>query len=276
MTTRALLVLALIGSLGGAVACGPAEQEIEESEQDERSVFESSDIYWIDENLNKEGNFDRIHRLPIQADPEGAREVINTWVEERSYLMLPEFEDEGTIDFEADSGSVELPAFGAQFETRASADEEVTVVRAPYTANYELWLMMPEGDLGAFVDGLDPERFQELRWGASRHDVTLTLPKFQTTSNPDIIKAIEQMREDTGTTGGTLSGACRETYVHKAVIKADEEGTSASAASAVVEYENGDPGLADPLTVNLDRPFFYAVLDPNTGSILFMGEYTGD
>jgi serpin B len=54
--------------------------------------------------------------------------------------------------------------------------------------------------------------------------------------------------------------------LHEAVVKTDEAGTEAAAATAVVV---GDTAMPSYLTV--DRPFVFLIRDVPTGAITFMG-----
>jgi serpin B len=53
---------------------------------------------------------------------------------------------------------------------------------------------------------------------------------------------------------------------HEAVVKVNEEGTEAAAATGVEI-----PGSAPMVELSADRPFLFFVRDRHTGSILFMG-----
>jgi serpin B len=57
--------------------------------------------------------------------------------------------------------------------------------------------------------------------------------------------------------------------VHQANIDVDEQGTEAAAATAVVMAGTGMPG--ETVTLNVDRPFLFALRDRQTGAILFLG-----
>ena len=52
----------------------------------------------------------------------------------------------------------------------------------------------------------------------------------------------------------------------------DEKGTEAAAATAVVMAGTGMPG--SPVTLTIDRPFFFVIRDIPTGAILFVGRVT--
>ena len=56
--------------------------------------------------------------------------------------------------------------------------------------------------------------------------------------------------------------------IHQAFVSVDESGTEAAAATAVVmDKLNGDASV--PFFV--DRPFIYAIMDTETGTVLFLG-----
>jgi serine protease inhibitor len=57
--------------------------------------------------------------------------------------------------------------------------------------------------------------------------------------------------------------------IHKAVIEVNEEGTEAAAATAVVMTKG--IGVMSRFSMIVDRPFFYAIRDNQTGALLFMG-----
>ena len=59
--------------------------------------------------------------------------------------------------------------------------------------------------------------------------------------------------------------------IHQANIDVDEKGTEAAAATAVGMDVGGGPGIAEEITLRLDRPFLYFVRDVETGAVLFMG-----
>lgn len=279
--------------------------EYDDVPEAERSLFVSSDIYWIDDNYpDKRGNFDRTHMLDLNGEPEKSRGIINDWIEEKSFGLLTDFIDKGLIDpdteavttnvvffagawagemeekpaisFQAAGGVEETDAFGNSYEdVRAGSNDEISVATIPYAHDYNMVVMMPHGDFEAFANGLNAERYGEVLGVQDRAALTFSMPEFDSASNPDIVGAIDSLRQDTGTSdGGTLSGAFLETYIHKANISVSKEGTRAAAATVIIEYANSEPEPAPPLEIVFDKPFVYTITD-SSGHILFMGEYTG-
>jgi len=60
------------------------------------------------------------------------------------------------------------------------------------------------------------------------------------------------------------------TVVHEAVVKTDEAGTEAAAATAAVVKL----GAVIDDVITIDRPFIYVILDRPTGAALFVGRVT--
>ena len=63
--------------------------------------------------------------------------------------------------------------------------------------------------------------------------------------------------------------------IHKTKITVNQKSTKAAAATAVIMYATGAVAPPeDPVTVILDRPFVYLIIDTQTNLPLFMGTVT--
>lgn len=62
---------------------------------------------------------------------------------------------------------------------------------------------------------------------------------------------------------------------HKAFIEVHEEGTEAAAATSV-EMSNGSDPVRTKFEMLVDRPFFFAIMDQSTGSLVFMGSFVNE
>ena len=58
--------------------------------------------------------------------------------------------------------------------------------------------------------------------------------------------------------------------LHQTYVAMDEEGTEAAAATAVIIGETSAPA-GEPISVVLDRPFLFRIVDTHTGATLFLG-----
>jgi serpin B len=140
------------------------------------------------------------------------------------------------------------------------------------------------------VDGLD-EVLGELdgdwrtKWAAGQGDVRprqveLALPKW-TARKPlglnDALKALGMKSAFDGTTAD-LSGidGTRDLVVsdvvHEGFVDVAEQGTEAAAATGVVVgVRSMAPRPEEPFVVKADRPFAWAIVDRETGAVLFAG-----
>jgi serpin B len=60
-----------------------------------------------------------------------------------------------------------------------------------------------------------------------------------------------------------------EKVVHKTFVEVNEEGTEAAAATSVEVGVKSVP--PPPISFSVDRPFFFAIRDNETKTVLFMG-----
>jgi serpin B len=203
---------------------------------------------------------------------------------------LHPFPAEGTFDSPftlLDGSQVSVPMMN-QSEAqllRYMAGEGYQAVEMPYEGNdIAMLILLPdEGQFEAFDAGLDAAQFASIQNGLSDGSmVLLSMPRFEF-ETPSI--SLKDILSDLGMpiafdTGADFSGMVEmegnpELYIsdvfHKAFIRVDEEGTEAAAATAVVMAEAAMAIGPEPIIVQVDRPFFFAIVDRPTGTILFMG-----
>lgn len=168
----------------------------------------------------------------------------------------------------------------------AAGDEAATVCEIPYAGRrLALVLVIPEA-----VDGLD-ELLGELdgdwrtKWAAGRGDVRprqveVALPKWTARKPLGLNDALQALGMKRAFDGGTadLSGidGTRDLVVsdvvHEGFVDVSEEGTEAAAATGVIiGVRSMAPSGDEPLVVKADRPFAWAIVDRETGAVLFAG-----
>ncbi|XP_036419234.1 alpha-1-antitrypsin homolog [Colossoma macropomum] len=102
------------------------------------------------------------------------------------------------------------------------------------------------------------------------------MPKFSISASFSLADTLMEMGIVSAfSSSADFSGINEETnlkvskVVHQAVLKVDEKGTEAAAATS----EELIPLSRTPI-INLNRPFLVFIVDHNTKSILFMGKIT--
>jgi serpin B len=140
-------------------------------------------------------------------------------------------------------------------------------------------VLLPDGPLAALRPQAAAAGFAGLLAGAARHRVTLALPRFRLESAFDLIPALRRLGVteafgDEADFGGITEAEPLHiaAVAHKAYIDVDEHGTEAAAATAVAIAALAAFGAPPPVTVVVDRPFLFAILDRATGQAVFAGQ----
>jgi serine protease inhibitor len=108
-----------------------------------------------------------------------------------------------------------------------------------------------------------------------KRKVALTLPRFKANYGADLTAALSALGLENafGAQANyrkiTKHTIRRTSLIHRAVVEVTEEGTEAAAASAVVGVRSISP--TPRTTFAADHPFFFAIIDKPTGTVIFEG-----
>jgi serpin B len=241
-------------------------------------------------------------------DPSGACRLIDSWVSDQTEGRIPELldslqpstrlvlvnaiylkapwlkpfdeHDTKTAPFTRPDGSqVGVPTMSLNLsEGRYASGTGWQAVELPYINNTLAMTIVVPDDLAAFERGLDAARFAQITTALQQAIVDLTLPRFKIETKSELASTLAGMGMPLAfdSARADFSGITTEErlyiakVVHQANIAIDENGTEASAATAVVmAAATGAP--VQPVTMHVDRPFIFAVRDTTTGAILFLG-----
>jgi serpin B len=106
---------------------------------------------------------------------------------------------------------------------------------------------------------------------------TIALPRFKLEFKADLVRSLKAMgiQEAFSPTANFFGIADGQLYVsgvdHASFVEVNEEGTEAAAATDVRVALTSAMPIVKPFQMIVDRPFFFAIEDSSTHSILFMG-----
>ncbi|XP_036419123.1 alpha-1-antitrypsin homolog [Colossoma macropomum] len=152
-----------------------------------------------------------------------------------------------------------------------------SIIMVPYKGNTSMLIVLPdEGKMQELEKNINKDRLKYWCDRLSYSYVDLFMPKFSISSSFSLADTLREMGivsafSDTA----DFSGISEETQLktskvlHQAVLKVDEKGTDAAAATTVEIVLT-----SMPLTLKLNRPFLVFIVDHSTKSILFMGKIT--
>ncbi len=244
---------------------------------------------------------------PIDLD-DGARaaETINGWISDATRELIPTIVNEqvvqsqelvlvNTVYLKADWIEPFLPELTADGPFTTGDRGVVTVpfmrdrepvhrrfvkldgadaVELPYQGGrLAMWLIVPHDPAGlaAIEESLNSQDLTGLGISAQQGYVDLTMPKWEQTLPPtDLFDWLCPLGFCAGAPfDGIAPGIFITAALHGAKVIVDEKGTEAAAATAMAFNESAGP-QAD-LTVVADRPFLWAIVHPESGSLLFIG-----
>jgi serpin B len=153
-------------------------------------------------------------------------------------------------------------------------------VLLPYRdINLAMAVLLPDGPLAPLRPKLAAAGLGGLLAGAARHQVTLSLPRFRLEAAFDLIPALRRLGVAAAFGDNADFGEITEAaplrigaVAHKAYVDVDEHGTEAAAATAMVIRTAAAMRPPPAVTMVVDRPFLFAILDSATGLPLFLGQ----
>ncbi len=157
-------------------------------------------------------------------------------------------------------------------------------VSLPYgDGRVSMHLFLPDDDssLDKFHKSLDAVNWKDWMGSYSKKRGSVALPRFKAEyrnllngplESLGMVSAFGPDRADFSEMIETpLGNVFISRVIHQAVIDVNEEGTEAAAATAVEMKLTSVRIDENPFVMVFDRPFFFAIRDNRTGSILFMG-----
>jgi serpin B len=186
--------------------------------------------------------------------------------------------------FHLPAGTAEVPMMHAHDNFALAERPGYRAIRLPYAGKrLAMIVVLPDAGMADVVRLLDDGEMRLLRAAlhASNHSVDLSLPRFRAGFKASLVgpfaamgmhRAFDPRTADfsgmTGKPQSQLPLTIGE-IMHRAVIEVAEEGTEAAAATSATMAIAGRP--APPETFRVDRPFLFAIVDEETGAVLFQG-----
>ena len=157
-----------------------------------------------------------------------------------------------------------------------SVGDRVSAVELPYKGGrFRMAILLPdEGTFAKFEATLDGAKVDMLLSAMKPGDIQLSMPKFAFSFAKSLKPAFQGLGvnlafDDDRADFSGMSIADRlylSDIFHKAVVRVDERGTEASAATGVVVNNT-----SMPREFRADRPFIFLIRDSESGAVLFAG-----
>ncbi len=153
---------------------------------------------------------------------------------------------------------------------------QLQAVSLPYgDRRFSLYVFLPKptSSLAEFYKNLTPENWQSWMISFSLREGEIQLPRFKLESDTDLNKALTalgmEVAFDRG--GADFSGIAPQVFLdrikQKTFVEIGEKSTEAAAVTSGTVRDS----IPKTFQMIVDRPFFCAIIDNRTGTLLFMG-----
>lgn len=180
-----------------------------------------------------------------------------------------------------DGKTKEVPFMNMQRELAYMENDDFQAVTLPYgeeEMSMKVFLPKEKTNLEAFKKSLTSEKWSAWNAEFKSQEGTILLPKFQVEYEVVLNEALEKLgmgsafdeRADFTKMVQEDASLLISEVKQKTYIDVHEEGTEAAAVTSV-EIRETAAILGDPFHMEVNRPFFIAITDDETDTILFMG-----
>lgn len=235
--------------------------------------------------------------------------VINGWVSDRTNRKIPklldkipgnavaylvnavyfkgswkyEFKKDDTHDgtfTHADGSTKTLPMMNMKHDLAYGVVDEVQFTRLAFKGDGSvgMYFALPaEGKLDEFVKTFDADLLDKWRKHMGTTELVLQIPRFKLGYKAGLVPAMQKLGMERAFSDAaefpkfqsSMGNVSISRILHEAILEVNEEGAEAAAATAV--EMQAESVREEPPRLILNRPFFVAIVDDATGSILFAG-----
>jgi len=158
--------------------------------------------------------------------------------------------------------------------------KQFQAVSLPYgkDGKFSFYIFLPKqnSNLNAFYQNLNVENWEKWMTQFNKQKGFIRLPRFKTEYDVTLNDALKTLgMKEAFSSNANFSGMGKNLTIsevkHKTFVEVNEEGTEAAAATSVGIVATAFRQEPEPFRMIVDRPFFSAIRDNQTGSVLFMG-----
>jgi len=196
-----------------------------------------------------------------------------------------EFDQSQTVDrpfYLGDGSQKSHPRMSQTGEYRYYETEEFQAVSLPYSqGRLSLYVFLPrkQSNLKAFYQQLDARNWEQWMSKFRKQEGTIELPRFKIEYDIELDRILKTLGMSVAfdPRQANFSGMSEiktniDRVKHKTFVEVNEAGTEAAAATSIgISVTSAQIPSEPPFQMIVDRPFFCAIRDNETGSVLFMG-----
>lgn len=172
----------------------------------------------------------------------------------------------------------QVPLMKRQGSYRYFETNQFQAISLPYgDERLSMYVFLPKSNLAEFQKSLTAQNWQSWMKQFSAREGQIQLPRFKMDYDVELKEALSALGMGIAfNDAADFSGLSKETtkidqVKHKTFVEVNEEGTEAAAVTSIGIVATSIRVPEEPFRMIVDRPFFSAIRDNQTGEILFMG-----
>ncbi|MBN4003271.1 serpin family protein [Nostoc sp. LPT] len=231
---------------------------------------------WIKDNTNG-----KINKIVDKIEPSQVLFLINAIYFKGKWSQ--EFNKNKTAQYPFYSTSgrpKQQPMMSQNGDYRYYESKQFQAVSLPYgkDGKFSFYIFLPKqnSNLKAFYQNLNVENWEKWMTQFSKQKGFIRLPRFKTDYDVTLNDSLKSLgMEEAFSDKANFSGMGKNLKIsevkHKTFVEVNEEGTEAAAVTSVGISITASIDINPPFQMIVDRPFFCAIKDNQTGRVLFMG-----
>ncbi|MEH2083197.1 MAG: serpin family protein [Nostoc sp.] len=231
---------------------------------------------WVKENTN-----DKITKIVEKIEPDQVLFLINAIYFKGNWSN--EFDKKQTVSYPfyiTSSRQKQHQMMSQEGNYRYYESENFQAVSLPYgkdgKISFYIFLPKKNSNLKAFYQNLNIENWEKWMTQFNNQKGFIRLPRFKTDYDITLNDALKTLgMGEAFSNKANFSGMGKNFAIsqvkHKTFVEVNEEGTEAAAATSVGIVATSLRQEPEPFRMIVNRPFFCAIRDNQTGNVLFMG-----
>jgi serine protease inhibitor len=227
----------------------------------------------------KESTRGKIAKIVDRINPDDVMFLMNAIYFKGKWTNEFDKSDTETRPFALTNGSKkQVPLMKQQGKYRYLETSQFQAISLPYgDKRLSMYVFLPKTNLAAFQKTLTAQNWQTWMKQFSTREGQIQLPRFKMEYDVELKAALSALGmgiafEDAADFSGLSKGTTKIDQVkHKTFVEVNEEGTEAAAVTSIGIMPTSIQIPQEPFRMIVDRPFFSAIRDNQTGEILFMG-----
>ena len=232
---------------------------------------------WVDENTNH-----KIDNIIDSIDPATVMFLINAIYFNGTWKY--EFDSEMTEEkdfYLTDGNTTKCNTMVQTAELKYMSNDDFQAVNLPYgNGNYVMTIILPNSNanIDSIIEEMNSTNWELWMSQMETKKGTVYLPKLKFAYEKILNDALQSLGMRKAFSGADFSNMHETAQLfisevrHKSFIEMNEEGTEAAAVTIVeIKLVSTGEGNEIDFTMNMNRPFIYAIRDINTNAMLFVG-----